>query len=260
LELGRFLVSEALGTRSNDTLSRWLLHAIAERITLAEEETEASQRQRRENEAAELILGLWKHRAVAPIGIDPLARYERIFKSLEILLPEANPWRTRETAKTERIAAELYRCLISLSVGIFLLSVENIKERSSIERELLDRFLPTDQKAMLALFEQFDEHVSSAIKEVPAEELGQVPSHSPIAMLPVVRVWMSRTSQAIEALSEALDNVEAATSKSGEETREMQEAIIAPFPKRDTAKKHPARRTRKKRAHSDAGTRRKSKR
>jgi hypothetical protein len=81
LELGRFLVSEALGPRSNDTLCRWLLHAIAERIKLAEEEVNPSQRNDRENEAAELILRLWKHRAVAPIGIDPLARYERLFKS-----------------------------------------------------------------------------------------------------------------------------------------------------------------------------------
>ena len=63
LELGRFLVSEALGPRSNDTLSRWLLHAIAERIKLAEEEANPSQRNERENEAAELILRLWKHRA-----------------------------------------------------------------------------------------------------------------------------------------------------------------------------------------------------
>jgi hypothetical protein len=237
LELGRFLVSEVLGTRSNDTLSRWLLHAIAERITLAEEETKASQRRRRENEAAELILRLWKHRAVAPVGIDPLARYERLLKSLAVLLPEANPWQTRDTTPTERVAAELYRCLTSLSVGLFLLSAESIEERSTVERNLLERFLPTDEKAMLALFERFDELVSPALKEVPAEQVGRLGSKPPIAMLPIVRAWMLRTSQAIEALSKTLDAVEVASSKSEEGKRETQKVSTAPSPRKEAAKR-----------------------
>ena len=81
LELGRFLVSEALGPRSNDTLSRWLLHAIAERISLAENEADLSNRTKLQTEAADLILRLWKHRAAGPAGIDPLRQYEMLFKS-----------------------------------------------------------------------------------------------------------------------------------------------------------------------------------
>jgi hypothetical protein len=245
LELGRFLVSEALGPRSNDTLSRWLLHAIAERIKLAEEEVNPSQRNDRENEAAELILRLWKHRAVAPIGIDPLARYEPLFKSLSILLPESNPWQARETTPTQRVAADLYRCLTSLSVGLFLLSVDNIKGRSTEELELLDRFLPSSEKAMLALFEQFDGLFSSATKEGSQQDRG-LESQPSIAILPIVRTWMSRTTQAIDALALTLNNVEANSSKPEEDNRETKKVSVAPSRRIGTPKKVSGRAPRKK--------------
>lgn len=78
-------------------------------------------------------------------------RYERLFKSLSILLPESNPWQARETTLTQRVGADLYRCLTSLSVGLFLLSVDNTKGRSTKELDLLNRFLPSSEKAMLYL-------------------------------------------------------------------------------------------------------------
>lgn len=245
MELGRFLVSEALGPRSNDTLSRWLLHAIAERIKLAEEEVNPSQRNDRENEAAELILRLWKHRAVAPIGIDPLARYERLFKSLSILLPESNPWQARETP-TQRVAADLCRCLTSLSVGLFLLSVDNTKGRSTEESDLLDRFLPSSEKAMLALFEQFDGLFSSVAKEDLSHQDRGLESQPSIAVLPIVRTWMSRTTQAIDALALTLNNVEANSSKSEKDDRETKKVSVAPSRRIGTEKKVSGRAPRKK--------------
>ena len=236
LELGRFLVSEALGPRSNDTLSRWLLHAIAERIKLAEE-ANPSQRNERENEAAELILRLWKHRAVAPIGVDPLARYERLFKSLSILLPESNPWQARETTPTQRVAADLYRCLTSLSVGLFLLSADNIKRRSTGELVLLNRFLPTNEKAMLAVLEQFDGLFSSVSKETLPKQAGGLESKPQSAVLPIVRAWMSRTTQAIDALASTLKSVEANSSNSEEDNQETKKISVAPSRRIGTAKK-----------------------
>ena len=249
MELGRYLVSEALGTRSNDTLSRWLLHAIAERITLVEKEARPSQKRLRENEAAELILRLWKHRAVASMGIDPLARYENIFKSLAVLLPEANPWQTRETTPTERIAAELYKCLTSLSVSLLLLNVIDSGERSVEERDLLDKFLPTDEKSVLALFEHFNDLYTSTPKDVPEEQAGRHSSKSPTAMLATVRAWMSRTIQAIEAVSETLDALQVASAKSESEIRERQKANATPCQRKEGAKRLP-RPIAKERAHS----------
>jgi hypothetical protein len=252
LELGRFLVSEALGPRSDDTLSRWLLHAIAERIKLAEEDVNPSQRNDRENEAAELIVRLWKHRAVAPIGIDPLARYERLFKSLSILLPESNPWQARETTPTQRVAADLYRCLTSLSVGLLLLNVIDSGERSVEERDLLDKFLPTDEKAVLALFEHFNDLYTANSKDVPAEQAGRRLSKSSTAMLATVRAWLSRTIQAIEAVSAVLDALQVASVKSKGERRETQEANGTPS-RRKQAAKMLSRPIPKKRAHSRRG-------
>ena len=249
MELGRFLVSEALGPRSNDTLSRWFLHAIAERITLAEEEANPSQKKDRENEAAELILRLWKHRAVAPIGIDPLARYERLFKSLSILLPESNPWQARETTPPQRVAADLYRCLTSLSVGLLLLNVIDSGERSAEERDLLDKFLPTDEKAVLALFEQFNDLYTANSKDVPVEQAGRHLSKSSTTMLATVRAWLSRTKKAIEAVSAVLDTLQVASVKSKGEGREGQKANGTPSPRKQAAKIL-SRPIPKKRAHS----------
>lgn len=237
LELGRFLVSEALGPRSNDTLSRWLLHAIAERIKLAEEEANPSQRNERENEAAELILRLWKHRAVAPIGIDPLTRYERLFKSLSILLPESNPWQARETTPTQRVAADLYRCLTSLSVGLFLLSADNIERRSAGELVLLNRFLPTNEKAMLALLEEFEGLYASVSKEALPKQEGGLESRPQSAVLPIVRSWMSRTIQAIDALALTLKSVEANSSNPEEDNQETKKVSVAPSRQIRSAKK-----------------------
>jgi hypothetical protein len=45
LELGRYLVDECLGGRNNDTLSRWFLHAIAERLAACETTTQRTFRQ-----------------------------------------------------------------------------------------------------------------------------------------------------------------------------------------------------------------------
>lgn len=255
LELGRFLVSEALGPRSNDTLSRWFLHAIAERIKLAEEEASPSQRKDRENEAAELILRLWKHRAVAPIGIDPLARYERLFKSLSILLPESNPWQARETTPTQRVAADLYRCLTSLSVALFLLSVDDIKGRSTKELDLLNRFLPTNEKAMLALFEEFEGLFASVSKEAVPKQEGDLESKPLSAVLPIVRSWMSRTSQAIEALSTILNTIESNSSKSKEENGGGQKAGLLPSLRLGRPKKISLRTPRRK-THSNVGEKR----
>jgi hypothetical protein len=251
LELGRFLVSEALGPRSNDTLSRWFLHAIAERIKLAEEEANPSQRKDRENEAAELILRLWKHRAVAPIGIDPLARYERLFKSLSILLPESNPWQARETTPTQRVAAELYRCLTSLSVSLLLLSVTERGDRSVEERDLLDKFLPTDEKAVLALFEHFDNLYNATSEDVPAKQSGRHLSKSSNTILATTRAWLSRTIQAIEAVSTVLGDLQLAVRSEGERG-ERQKANGTPSRRKKTAKIL-SRPSAKKRAHSRRG-------
>jgi hypothetical protein len=201
LELGRYLVDECLGGRNNDTLSRWFLHAIAERLASCDAATNAAQKKQRESETADLILRLWKHRAVVPMGIDPLAPYGRVFEALRSLLPQANPWGLLDSAANETVAAELYRCLSLLTIAMFLLSVEAIPDRSDVEKSLHASFLPFNESAILLLFEQVAEFVSPNLKSQAQTEVSESAKMTLSDAAQSVRTLIERTR---EALDEAL--------------------------------------------------------
>jgi hypothetical protein len=152
LELGRLLVSEFLGERDNDTLSRWFLHAIAERLLRVQQAKTAFQRKRAEDQASDLILRFWRHRKATNIGVDPLSRYDKLFEALQLLLPTANPWTMHQATATERLAANLFDCLSKLTTGLMLLGVPAAQLPAG-KRHLLAQFLPTNEAAMLRHFE-----------------------------------------------------------------------------------------------------------
>jgi len=208
LELGRYLVDECLGGRNNDTLSRWFLHAIAERLAACDPATNAAQKKQRENEAADLILRLWKHRAVVPMGIDPLAPYGRVFEALRSLLPQANPWGLLDSAANETVAAELYRCLSLLTIAMFLLSVEAIPKRSKSERELHDVFLPFNEKAILHLFEQVEEFVSPKLNSDANKAVPKVAKTTLREAASGVRPLIERTRAALDEALVIVDRAE----------------------------------------------------
>ena len=194
-------MDECLGGRNNDTLSRWFLHAIAERLAACDAAANAAQKKKLESEAADLILRLWKHRAVVPMGIDPLAPYERVFEALRSLLPQANPWRLLDSAENETVAAELYRCLSLLTVAMFLLSVEAIPDRSNVEKSLHESFLPFNESAILLLFEQVAEFVSPNLKSQLSTEVQESKKMTLSDAAQSLRSLIERTR---EALDEAL--------------------------------------------------------
>ena len=208
MELGRYLVDECLGGRNNDTLSRWFLHAIAERLAASDTATNAAQKKQRESEASDLILRLWKHRSVVPMGIDPLAPYERVFQALRTLLPQANPWLVHERAANETVAAELYRCLSLLTVSMFLLSVEAIPRRSKTEKALHDVFLPFNEKALLHLFEQVEEVVSPKLNSDTKREVSKAPKLTQREAAHTVRNLIERTRAALDEALVIVDRAE----------------------------------------------------
>jgi len=208
LELGRYLVDENLGERNNDTLSRWLLHAIAERLAACDAATNTVQKKKREGEAADLILRLWKHRAVVPMDIDPLAPYERVFQALRSLLPQANPWQFRERSANETVAAELYRCLSRLTVSMFLLSVEAIPKRSKSKKALHDSFLPFNENSMLLLFEQVAEFVSPKTKSDAKRAVSDIPKTSLPDAAQSLRTLIERTRAALDEALVIVDRME----------------------------------------------------
>lgn len=151
LELGRLLVSEYLGERDVDTLSRWFLHAIAERLVEFDKAKGQKTRKGAQDAAADLILRFWRHRKATNLNVDPLSRFEELFKSLELLLPKANPWLWQRTSNTERLAAELFECLSSLTIGFMLLSLTK-PDGEPDKHHLFTPFLPTNERGMLDHF------------------------------------------------------------------------------------------------------------
>lgn len=86
VNLGKRLVDESSFNQRCDTLSRWMVHYIAELIDDAENaapEDKAS----KENRCADAILDLWRHRAELPNGTRPLEDLEPIFRAIATLDP-----------------------------------------------------------------------------------------------------------------------------------------------------------------------------
>jgi len=69
-----------------------MAHYIAEQITAAESAAE-SNREAREQAAAESILALWQRRAGLPGGHPPMHAFGRVFLALDRLAEPQDPWR-----------------------------------------------------------------------------------------------------------------------------------------------------------------------
>lgn len=195
MELGRFLVKEYLDERNNDTLSRWLLHAIAERIARIEQSKKSADKPRLENEATELILKFWTHRAVGPKGVNPLAKYDRVLKAFRSLLPGASPWESREAERKDRVAAELYESLTMLTLSLLLVGLEPSERRSAEEIALHNEFLPVNEAAVLLQFEQIENLFSLSARSVkPGVDNGGSESEV-VDIADTVRSWAKRTAE-----------------------------------------------------------------
>jgi hypothetical protein len=88
---------------------------------------------------------------------------------------------------------------------------------------------------MLALFEEF-EGLFASEEALPKQE-GELESKPLRAVLPIVRSWMSRTTQAIDALALTLKSVEANSSNSQEDNQETKKVSVVPSRRIETAKK-----------------------
>src|ERR1044072_6368743 len=110
LGLGRHLVRELGLKELGDTLRLWMVHHIATLIKDAEKERSPAKRKRAEKEATETILKVWEHRESLPSYAYPLAQFDFIFRVLDRLLPDANPFRRSQDSETEieRLAAILF--------------------------------------------------------------------------------------------------------------------------------------------------------
>lgn len=90
INLGKQLVQELDPDNRVDTLSRWMAHYVAEKITKVEQMNLGTDKDAAEKECFETILMLWKHRWSIPSGKRPLEEFEPLLKVLKRLDPE-NP-------------------------------------------------------------------------------------------------------------------------------------------------------------------------
>lgn len=88
INLGKLLVNELDLTNSTDTLSRWMAHYLAEKITQQESLPSGEERNEVEKICFESILKLWEHRWLLPPGSRPFESFESILKVLERINPE----------------------------------------------------------------------------------------------------------------------------------------------------------------------------
>lgn len=87
ISLGKALVEELKLNPGVDTLSRWMVHYLAEQMTVAENAT-GDKKRIAEQRCFETILKLWQHRSALPNGHQPFESFEPIFRALARLDPD----------------------------------------------------------------------------------------------------------------------------------------------------------------------------
>lgn len=92
LALGKKLIAELKLADTNDTLSRWMVHYLAEQIKNAEQKA-AKDHPQRVIACRDAILALWQHRHELPSGSRPFQELEPIIRTLASLDSEAGPYR-----------------------------------------------------------------------------------------------------------------------------------------------------------------------
>lgn len=87
LQLGKLIVNELGLTNSNDTLSRWVAHYIAEQIQAIEifDNDQTNEEQKKMEKCFKDIIFLWQNRGVFPQGKKPTNNFDLIFDTLEKL-------------------------------------------------------------------------------------------------------------------------------------------------------------------------------
>ncbi len=107
INLGQLLINELEGEPGADTLSRWMAHFIAEKIS-AVEKAKPTEKQKLKKECFDLILKLWEHRSELPSGSRPLHNFEAILTVLHNISPDENkPYYYNRPRRDERQQIEM---------------------------------------------------------------------------------------------------------------------------------------------------------
>ncbi|MCL7420602.1 MAG: hypothetical protein M8364_06835 [Methylobacter sp.] len=120
IELGKALVKELEIEPGSDTLSRWLVHYIAELMVKLENAGE-DQKSQLQQQCFESILTLWQHRSSFKSGHRPFESFEPILRTIAALDPENRNsyyqfWNQREL--DESVLSDDVKQWTELAVGL----------------------------------------------------------------------------------------------------------------------------------------------
>ena len=178
LALGQVIVRELELASRGTVLERWMAHHLAEVLDEADKST-GSEKADAEARAVKLILELWLHRRALPKPVDPLGGLRGAIEVLELLAPDANPWRhPRGRSRYDDLLRQTFHALAKIVVDGALLagkadphhpSAEQQAALSDEERHLLAmvaQWLPVQQTALNPDMHQLLGHISGFEDEV----------------------------------------------------------------------------------------------
>lgn len=102
-------------------------HHLAEMIDNTENEINPEKRAESQNQVADLILKIWKHRTTLGGDAYPLSKFKNIIDAVSILSPEANVWKANKIGKYESLAAETFTMLKDLYRALYFVEFVELK-------------------------------------------------------------------------------------------------------------------------------------
>jgi hypothetical protein len=123
-----------------------MAHHLASLILAAENEATAEKQIAARTKVEQLILQLWQQRANLPGNADPMTRYQSALTTLELMSPNAMPWRRNSAVKLHALAAELYENVNNLTYGVILSEVGPEMPRTEYEDLAYSFLSDTEQR------------------------------------------------------------------------------------------------------------------
>jgi hypothetical protein len=143
------MVQELGLQQSSDTLSRWMVHHLAELMTTAEKAVSPEEQTKATEAAANLILKVWEHRANLPGNVNPMNSFSGVLRVLNHLNAGDNPWAGRPGTPYQVLGAKIYKELKRITVGLLLIDALPAIRQVSTRKQNIARFLSHDERAIL---------------------------------------------------------------------------------------------------------------
>ena len=206
LALGRMIVHELdLDTRGT-VLERWLAHHLAEELSKVDN-TKGQAKADAEARAVNLILKLWCHRRALPEPIDPLGGVREAIGILDLLAPDANPWRDYRRGSDQDLLRETFDILAKVVVTGSLLSGSS--ERKQPRPEEISA-LSAEEHHLLAMLDRWSPFSRSAFKPTVDELLARTDDLSDDSPVHAESIWKTpraRPEQVTELRNQIIEEL-----------------------------------------------------